>query len=656
MLLSFYCSEDNDLYRQLSSYDVRRGDSLQELIEGAWDGTGVLILADSYPEATIKIPDALIALAQKKGLRLYIEYPKQLGKHSFPSSRKAEHGRIVVTDDECAALPRGTILTAHDLFFLPIEHQQREHLQIGKVAGYDRTVFPLPETMVPALYQPRESMMVATTCLSRFVTGRFAPIQSWKELWIKLILWLTDGVLEPRFHWEPIAGATYTKTENLPDGCELTAANRCYRWLNEHMITVQEDGFGVMEGLISGIRHNGRQRIRENSRCDCVMETALVCALRHRVTGDSEAALLARGLMDFGFSKAFFHSDSTCAEYGFLRWTKGDRVYYGDDNARALLAALCVRNLTGETRWDEKILACILANFRTCDKNGFKEHFLRGEWFDEGKDWTFYHHREKEFPSRPHFQAHLWAIFLWGYELTGFEELLQTAKRGIRITMERFPHRWQWTNSLTAEIARMLLPLSFLVKIEDTAEHRGWLTTITDALLNQMADCGAVPDLLGDLSMGTYPPPQSNEAYGTTEASLIQQNGDPATDLLYTTNFAFLGLHEAALVTKDPGLMAAEDRLADFLCRIQLFSRKDPLLCGPWLRSFDVERWEYFGSSADVGWGAWCAETGWTNTWIPAVFYLRSLNRPLMTDEAKEHFSKIAPPLLQTMLTEQRDD
>ncbi len=656
MLLSFYCREENDLYQLLSAYDVRRAESLEELFTSAEAGTGVLILADTYPTPKTVIPEGLMQLAQQRGLRVYIEYPKKIGDSLFPSPTKAEHHRIVVTDDECAALPRGTILTSHELFFLPVEEQSEMHLRIGKVAGYDHTPFPLPKEMTPALYQPRENVMIATTCLSRFVTGRFAPLQSWKALWIKLIQWLTDGALEPRFHWEPIAGATYTKTESLPDGCELTAADRCYQWLRDHMITVQENGFGVLEGLVSSISPNGRQRVRENSRCDCVIETAMVCALRHRITGDPKAEELCRGLMEYGFSDAFFHSDPKQKEYGFLSWTRKDRVYYGDDNARALLAALCVRSLTGESRWDEKILSCILANFRTCDKNGFKENFLRGEWFDEEKDWPFYHHRQKEFTTRPHFQAYVWAVFLWGYELTGFEPFLETAERAIHIAMEGYPEQWQWTNSLTAEIARMILPLSFLVKIKDTPKHRRWLKTITDALVSQMADCGAVADLLGNLSKGTYPPPRSNEEYGTTEASLIQENGDPATDLLYTTNFAFLGLHEAALVTKDAGLRKAENKLADFLCRIQLSCQRDPSLSGPWLRSFDFERWEYFGSSADVGWGAWCAETGWTNTWIPAVLYLKSLNRPLMTGEAKKHFSKIAPHLLQTMLTETRDD
>ena len=63
-------------------------------------------------------------------------------------------------------------------------------------------------------------------------------------------------------------------------------------------------------------------------------------------------------------------------------------------------------------------------------------------------------------------------------------------------------------------------------------------------------------------------------------------------DTLYTTNFAFLGLHEAALATGDPTLAEAENRLAEFLCRAQARSETHPELDGAWFRAFDYERWD----------------------------------------------------------------
>ena len=198
----------------------------------------------------------------------------------------------------------------------------------------------------------------------------------------------------------------------------------------------------------------------------------------------------------------------------------------------------------------------------------------------------------------------------------------------------------------------MLLPLAFLVRVEDTPEHRSWIDRIASDLLAQMQPCGAIRELMGPLESGDYPSPRSNEAYGTSEASLIQENGDPACDLLYTTNYAFLGLHETAAATGDPWLKQAEDRLADFLCRIQVRSTAHPYLDGVWMRGFDYDLWEYWGSSADLGWGAWSVEAGWTNTWIASVFAMRRLGETLFNLETAERMKGRFPKLLEEMCEE----
>ena len=156
----------------------------------------------------------------------------------------------------------------------------------------------------------------------------------------------------------------------------------------------------------------------------------------------------------------------------------------------------------------------------------------------------------------------------------------------------------------------MLLPLAWLLRVEDTAEHRAWLERIATDMGACQDDCGAIREELGDLEKGYFPPPDSNAKYGTLEAPLIQANGEPVADLLYTCNFAFVGLHEAATVTGDTRYRRMEDKLADFLVRIQVHSDTRPELDGAWFRAFDYQRWEYYGSNADHGWGAWATECG----------------------------------------------
>jgi hypothetical protein len=154
------------------------------------------------------------------------------------------------------------------------------------------------------------------------------------------------------------------------------------------------------------------------------------------------------------------------------------------------------------------------------------------------------------------------------------------------------------------------------------------------------------------------PPPKSNDAYGTSEAPLIQENGDPVCDLLYTSNFAILGLHEAAAATGDPFYLQAEDKLAELLCRIQIRSAAHPELDGAWFRAFDFKRWDYWASNSDWGWGPWSIESGWTQAWITSVLAMRHLKTSCWELTANSRVALYMDKLLPTMMpgSQQRKD
>ena len=141
------------------------------------------------------------------------------------------------------------------------------------------------------------------------------------------------------------------------------------------------------------------------------------------------------------------------------------------------------------------------------------------------------------------------------------------------MSMAAYPKQWTWTESMQLERARFLLALAWMVRVEDTPEHRGWLRRIAGDLLARQDACGAIREQLGPPGHGVTAPPRSNAEYGTAEATLVQSDSDPAADLLYTINFAFLGLHEAAAATGDPYYRQAEDKLAQFFCRAQIARR-----------------------------------------------------------------------------------
>ncbi len=238
----------------------------------------------------------------------------------------------------------------------------------------------------------------------------------------------------------------------------------------------------------------------------------------------------------------------------------------------------------------------------------------------------------------------MWACYIWAYRHTGYELFLTRAKKAIELTMDTYPDGWKWTNGIQQERAKMLLPLSWLVRMEDTPKHREWLRTMADDLLKTQHQSGAIREEIGQ-GKGGFPPPASNEKYGTTETPLIQSNEDGVSDMLYTVGFAFLGLHEAAAATGEQYYIDAENKLAEYLCRIQIKSEAHPELDGAWFRAFDFNRWEYWASNGDAGWGAWCIESGWSQSWTTAVFALRQMDVSLWDvtkdSKIKTHFDEV---------------
>jgi hypothetical protein len=263
----------------------------------------------------------------------------------------------------------------------------------------------------------------------------------------------------------------------------------------------------------------------------------------------------------------------------------------------------------------------ILANFRTSGRNGFRGNALNGKDID---NITWQTLMQAEFDNiAPHYESWLWAIYLWLYDKTGYQPLLAKAKSAIEITMTNYPEKWKWTNGIQQERARMILPLAWLVRVEDTKQHRDWLNTICDDLLKNQVEVGALREELGDKSLGKYGAPKSNKNYGLAEAPVIHHNGEPIADMLYTSNFAFFSLNEAAQATQNPTYLQAVDKLAEFMVRIQSTSLGREDLDGCWFRAFDYKNWEYYGSNADHGWGAWGTLTGWTQSFITTTLALK---------------------------------
>lgn len=652
----FSCSPSNDLYRVLAAslgQPAPRYASPAEAAAQAPPEAGLLILAEGFPDQMTRIEPAVWETAERKRLRVYVEYPDAVP--GLVIGRPVDPGkeRVVVTAPFFGeALPSMRILNLNGGRYVPIQGGE-SLLALARVAGVDTAVFGLKDTASHPvlLVHPRGNMLVAGTRLSQFVTGRAMPTQAWRQVWQVIFQWLQPGSPAPALNWTPTVRPSFGPAEPLPADIESQALRRAADWVvNSRVLrhpawptsalewartynTVRErprldwplgDGsLGLLEGYSSTIRADGSQPMRYAVRTDCITETAMLLASDAVCQGRASSARVATNLLQYLFAASGLatgpRADPAQASYGLLGWSlDSPNTYWGDDNARAILSLGACSALLREPRWDEATLRCVLANFRTSGIYGFREECITEDSL-RARGWPSYW-TGRPVKYSPHFESWLWACFLWAYDQTQFAPLLERSRTGMRMMMAAYPDRWDWcTRSGSIERSRALLPLAWLVRVDDSPEHRRWLRQVAEDLIRLQDASGALREITGDGGQGTA----SNAEYGTRETTLIQANGDPVCDLLYTCNFALLGLREAAAATGDAWYTAAEDRLARFLCRIQIRSEAHPELDGAWYRAFNFQRWEYWASNADWEWGPWCTETGWTQPWIGGVLGLR---------------------------------
>jgi hypothetical protein len=686
LTLFLSCPATNDLYRVLvdNQVEVRRFDTAEAAVAAAPEQAGVLILASKYPTALTAIDSTTFAQANAKQLRVYVEFPERLPGLDLGNLEGNRFERAIVTSEFFGAdLPRFSLLGINGLRYVVVSVTNAD-LVVGRVAGFDRAVYGLPQITHPLLFRSADTnLLVATTALSRFVAGRYGPTAAWRVLWHRILGWVAPHARIPELQWSPLVQPSYGRTVPLPLDAEQQSLHRAVDWfvksklllapsrLTEVDRAAQGDGLlptpppdapigdgslGILEAPLSIIQSDGSQMQSVARRGDCTAESAMALAFGGRCLGETNQSAIARNLLDFYYftstARRGERADPQHGAYGLVAWGISSPAWYvanyGDDNARLLLGTMATSALLAEDRWDEAMMRCLLANLRTTGRQGFRTDRLDlGPLGERG--WRYFY-EQAPVNLAPHFEAYLWACFLWAYHQTGDDLFLTRTLNAIRTTMKAFPKGLRWTNGLAQERARMLLPLAWLVRIKDTPEHREWLREAVEGLLALQDPCGGIREELGPPGQGLMPPPRSNEQYGLNEASLIQQNGDPVADLLYTVNFAFVGLHEAAAAAKEPAWQLAEDKLAQFLVRIQIHSDTRPELDGGWFRAFDLKRWEAWGSNADAGWGAWVIESGWTEGWIASVLALRQMKTTLWDLTESSQIEKRYTALRQQML------
>lgn len=659
----FSCSPENDLFRILKELDIPciRYDTPIEAIQEAHEGGGVLLLADNYPDQTQTIPQDIFVLAAKKCLKLYIEYPAMLPDAELEKPQKAVLERGVITSGIFGVgLRPMEIVTINDCHFVPME-ASTPYITLATVVGFNKAGYGLPKDVWPILFEHSNGkMLISTTKLSQFVTARYAPTDSWNAIWRMILDWVQPNIKIQGLKWTPVVYPSYTREEPLPSDIERQTIRRGLEWvLKAHMLIhpswkekewgketqhqpnlinlpIGDGSEGIIEGFQSKINYDGSQPMQWRLRSDCSGEQATSFVLGGQLLNETEWIKIGKNLHDFAlfkFNATTSWNDPKHPAFGLIDFyshidnSKFAESFYGAINARICMGALTSAAILNEERWDDRVLQVILANYRTTGQYGLRNGSLSLQALEKN-GWKYYYD-QSNLDLSPYGASQLLAMNLAIYKITGYQPLLDKTKQALKLFMQAYPDKWKFYNGMQQDRARMLLPLAWLVQADDTPEHREWLVFMTNEFIKYQDNCGAIPEELGRPGMGRFKEQRSNDTYGISETSIIYNNGDPGCDLLYTLSSGFVGLHEAVVVTGNPEFLKAEDRLSQFLCRIQTRSNTIPELDGTWFRAFDFDRWEYWGSDGDDQWGAWCSETGWIQGALVTTLALRQMNTSL---------------------------
>lgn len=650
--LYYYGNEKNDLYLllQREGFSIKQYNTPFEAIQAAPAGSGVIITPKNYPhtDVNIHITGSLQKVIATKKLRVYVEYPAiydGLNISSKPLETHLERG-VVNTNVFGSKLPRLALLGIHNCYILPVAVND-PLIVLAKVVGVDKAEYGLANTKTYPLLFNQSGVLVSMTGLSNFETGRYGPDTAIKTV-VQYILSHVTGNKIARFKsWKEDVTPMFGKNDKTPVDAELNSIRKGVKWFDKGRFFVHpswkaewekygSDGLkpigpplppdklngdgsmGIIEGHTSTVFYNGDQQYRYWMRADVQGEVSMALAAAGNILHDDVYNTKAMNLLNYLFKTSNLRTgaknDSTSAAYGLIGWaTTNAGSFYGDDNARAILGGIAAAAYMNTAQWDKELMEAIMGNFRTTGKHGFRTDRL--EERDIVKNgWKYYYNRDVVYPS-PHFESWMWALYLWLYNKTGYEPLLAKTKEAIRITMEAYPKKWLWGSSLQTQRARMILPLAWLIRLENTAEHRRWLDIVASDMLAFQSETGAIREEIGE-GKGMFKALKSNDDYGSDEGSLIFKNGEKISCQIYTNNFALFSLHEAALATGNTRYATATQKLSDYLTKIQVRSSKHSDLDGAWFRGFDYGKWEYWASNSDAGWGAWCTLTGWIQSWI----------------------------------------
>ncbi|WP_438349308.1 hypothetical protein ACP8HI_01030 [Paenibacillus sp. FA6] len=425
--------------------------------------------------------------------------------------------------------------------------------------------------------------------------------------WAPFIRHLADESGIPFQLWAPFMSTAGEVTAE-----QAVEANRSW-FMNSGMLPIADGSEGVYENI-----HSVTSQLSPDRRPDCHAHTALMLHLYGRWTNDMQSLDASDRILHYLFDQGYQDMDPTSPSYGFFKWYDFPGKYphqlFTDDNAWVCFVLLYVYRKTGKEIYRERGMLIAEGLLSTQRQDGLRPNVLtRAQLSEIGKEGA-----AKLDPSlNPHFESITHAAFIQAFLVTGEETYLESALLGSRALLAKWDEL-KFMYSRTSGVTRLLLPLGFLCKYDQTGEIEAGLRRTMDYL-------SVHQHRLGGIEEADNPDP---ERFGQEDAGVYIANGEGIADQLYTNNFLVMNSWESWRSTGNPQYKMLHEEVSAFMRSIQIRSA-DGRYDGGWMRAFDLNKGEYFGNNGDTGWGPYCMESGWTNAITSAGLLLAMLDESL---------------------------
>lgn len=391
--------------------------------------------------------------------------------------------------------------------------------------------------------------------------------------------------------------------------------DRVMGWfLNSGVLPSRDGSEGVISTIELAALHAGEAEDLPNPfRADNQAMVGKAFYLYGDLVNDAVWKRRAVNLADFTLRYQFI--DPEKASFGGFRWLLegNDAIYPQDDNNRVSDFLVFIHERTGEERFLRAALRNAELFLDTTREDGTITYWVTDPDVLDSRGRVHFR------TINPFFNVTDWCLLRLhtAWRATGdvqYMTLLQrlaTIYGGLsreRSLLPRLPHSGNFSRLGTRGYALAIATL------EDDSPLRAQLIGDLHADIREYLELPSVRE--HGVAIQTHDMNAEEISYAFNNDTPINTfAGEPLTDQLYTTSRSSVMAAQAHGTVRSETTRAQLESLLDYLVRIQ-FRHEDERIDGAWMRSFDVENLEYFGTRYDPNYGAYHAYTGWMNSKI----------------------------------------